>query len=104
MPLTRNQLLRAILALYAAAILVALGSLLPRPSFRLKKGKTQPGSIAVVHIYGPIKTPLSSSAWGSEDADDIVRRLHDISEDDDIKAVLLRINSPGGTVGSVQEI
>jgi protease-4 len=95
---------RAILILYAAAVLVALGSFLPRFGFlHPKKGKTQSGSVAVVHIYGPIHAPMSASAF-SEDADDIAQRLHEISEDDDIKAILLRINSPGGTVGAVQEI
>src|SRR5205814_41563 len=102
--MNRNRLIRVILALYLAAVLVALGSLLPRSRFlEGRKGKVQSGSIAVVHIYGPIRTPMTTSAW-SDGADDIVRLLHEISEDDDVKAVLLRINSPGGTVGSVQEI
>src|SRR3954471_2464424 len=100
MSVTRSQLLRAILFLYAAAILIALGSLLPRSYvLRGRAGKFQSGSVAIVHIYGPIHTPMTLSAW-SEDADDIVRRLHEISEDNDVKAILLRINSPGGTVGS----
>jgi protease-4 len=104
MTIERPQLLRALLILYAVAILIALGSLLPKSRLlRGHAGKTQSGSVAVIHIYGPIRAPMSASAW-SEDNDEIVRRLHEISEDDDIKAVLLRINSPGGTVGSVQEI
>ena len=29
--------------------------------------------------------------------------MHALSEDKDVKAIVLRINSPGGTVGAVQE-
>src|SRR5205807_261130 len=47
---------------------------------------------------------MNSSAWGSPDADDIAHRVHELVEDDDVKVILLRINSPGGTVGAVQEI
>jgi protease-4 len=38
------------------------------------------------------------------DADETARFIHRLSEDDRVKAVLLRINSPGGSVGAVQEI
>lgn len=66
--------------------------------------KRRQGVLAVVHVYGPIRTSLTSAAWGVPDADEISQRLHRLSKDKDVKAVLLRINSPGGTVGGVQEI
>ena len=38
------------------------------------------------------------------DATDIAKELGDLGERDDVKAVVLRINSPGGAVGPSQEI
>jgi protease-4 len=66
--------------------------------------KRRRGVLAVVHLYGPIRTSLSSTGWGSPDAGDIAGRLCRLCEDGDVKAILLRINSPGGTIGGVQEI
>jgi protease-4 len=62
------------------------------------------GALAIVHVSGPIHMDESGPSWGTPDAEEIARRLHKLSEDKDVKAILLRINSPGGTVGAVQEI
>ena len=51
------------------------------------------GKIALVEISGQIG-----------DSRDIVRQLSKYRRDDDIKAILLRINSPGGAVAPSQEI
>lgn len=102
--MTRDRLLRYILLLYGLALVAALVSLFGKPNLLKGKGKSARGSVAVVNIYGPIKISMSESAWNSSDADDIAKRLYKISEDDDVKAVVLRINSPGGTVAAVQEI
>ena len=101
--MSQNRLLSAVFLFYALAILVALGSLLPHRPFS-KKEKYASGSLAVVHIYGPIHTNFSASAWSKSDADDIAHRLHRLSENENVKVILLRINSPGGTVAAVQEI
>src|SRR5207244_2090511 len=63
------------------------------------------GALAIVHVTGVIRSDLSSGRWSaSQDAEDIARRLYKLSEDDEVKAIVLRINSPGGSVGAVQEI
>ncbi len=51
------------------------------------------GKIALVEISGQIA-----------DSRDVVRQLSKYRRDDDIKAILLRINSPGGAVAPSQEI
>ncbi len=62
-------------------------------------------SIAVVYVYGPIRVEEIASVWSiPRGADSIVKRLKEIRENKFIKAVVLRINSPGGSVGAVQEI
>jgi protease IV len=104
--MTNDRTLNGIFLLYALALLAALFSL---SSFLIlgkggAGGSRKQGSLAIVQIYGAISTRQSSSPWGAPDADDIARRLHRLSEDDNVKVILLRINSPGGTVGAVQEI
>ncbi|MBI4778301.1 signal peptide peptidase SppA [Candidatus Desantisbacteria bacterium] len=63
--------------------------------------------IAVVRIYGEISfQSQAEEMWGGsvKSADRIVKRLSAIKNDPSIKAVILRINSPGGTVAATQEI
>lgn len=104
---TRPGLLRALVVLYALCLAVALYSVVPHKNLFKKKpaDAVKSGSLAIVNVYGPIRVSMTpSSAWSPPDADAIARRLHRLSENDDVKAILLRINSPGGTVGAVQEI
>ena len=70
--------------------------------------KTVPGKegIAVVDIYGeisfqPITIPFGIGGRG---ADAIVEKIKNYSKNPKVKAIILRINSPGGTVGATQEI
>jgi len=60
-------------------------------------------TVAIVEIYGPIKMSARISP-GSANPDRITRKLRSLADRKDIKAVVLRINSPGGTVAAVQEI
>ncbi|MCX7905281.1 MAG: signal peptide peptidase SppA [Elusimicrobiales bacterium] len=60
------------------------------------------GKVAVIPIYGVIyKRESSVSLRGS---DYIVNMIKKYGEDNNIKAIVLDINSPGGSVGAVQEI
>ncbi|WP_373049048.1 signal peptide peptidase SppA [Vulgatibacter sp.] len=51
------------------------------------------GRIGVVEVKGPIM-----------ESDDAVQQLHDFLEDDGIQAVVVRVDSPGGSVAPSQEI
>lgn len=51
------------------------------------------GKVGVVTVNGVI-----------DDSHDIVQQLNELSEEDNVKAVVLRINSPGGDVATSQEI
>jgi protease-4 len=63
-------------------------------------------NIAVVNIYGPIQIQPSSGFFEvlPTGADYIVQELKRLRNSPNVKAVILRINSPGGSVGAVQEI
>lgn len=67
---------------------------------RRKKG------VAVVYLYGPLSISRRASGWARflPGADRVTSELRKISKITTIKAVVLRINSPGGSIGAVQEI
>ncbi|MFC1850543.1 signal peptide peptidase SppA [candidate division CSSED10-310 bacterium] len=67
-----------------------------------KKG---PG-IGVVRVYGPIMTEAESYFAGFQErgCDSIVKKLDKFRKDDRVRAVVLRVNSPGGSIGASQEI
>jgi protease-4 len=66
-------------------------------------GKKKKPAVGVVEIYGAISQGNSSRSW-DHGSGQVARRIQALSEDKDVKAILLDINSPGGSVGSVQEI
>jgi len=60
-------------------------------------------SIALIHIDGAI-SGTGSSIDGVVTPEDVIDQLDQASKDTSVKAVLLRIDSPGGTVAASQEI
>lgn len=64
-----------------------------------KKGAGKP-SIGIVYVDGPIEIgagPTSPFNTGSATSTEIRKALDDAAADDSIKAVVLRVNSPGGS-------
>lgn len=57
--------------------------------------------IAVVYIQGTLTTGVAD---GYASSDVIVRQLEELRDDGRVKAVILRINSPGGSPAAAQEI
>lgn len=68
-----------------------------------KKTTAKGPAIAIVHVEGPIMTgagatdPLSALSGGGAFSTPIRKALLTAANDDDIKAVVLRVNSPGGS-------
>ena len=61
--------------------------------------------VAVIKVYGPIYVPDETSLLtGTKGSDRILDELKWVLKDPAVKAVVLRFNSPGGSVGAVQEI
>ena len=60
--------------------------------------------IAVIELYGPISFSDSSNVLFPNGADLILKQIKLIEEDKNVLGILLKINSPGGTVGASQEI
>ncbi|MCU0848788.1 MAG: signal peptide peptidase SppA [Spirochaetes bacterium] len=61
--------------------------------------------IGVVRIEGPIELSNQMGAVGlTANADAVVARLNDLERNGSVKAIVVRINSPGGTPAATQEI
>src|SRR3954453_17761438 len=97
-----EQSVKLLTGLYLAAVISAVAVIAGRKN----SGPNALGgdALAIVKISGVIRTNSGGGLFDRPDADAIAKRLHKLSENDDVKAILLRIDSPGGTVGAVQEI
>lgn len=64
------------------------------------------GNVALIKIYGPITTTSDNSLFSQQtaSAENIIKMLDDISKDPTIKAVILDINSGGGSGVAADEI
>ncbi len=63
-------------------------------------------AIGIVRIYGLITTQKSGGPFAFQErgADYYVTRIKRLAENPRVKAILIRVNSPGGSVGASQEI
>ncbi len=100
---------RLVAAVVCMAVLLSLGaglvSVFSRPAGGLKVSHGA-GTVAIIPITGTIVsgrvTPgLFSPGTGSEE---VMERLRQAARDPAVKAVVLRLNSPGGTAAGAQEI
>jgi protease-4 len=79
---------------------LALFSMLPKLMEPPKKELPPGPKIAIVYASGPINSGRSAQSFDGAmtmGSDTIVEALEETIEDDDIKAVILRVNSPGGS-------
>lgn len=68
------------------------------------KDSSKEGAV-VVQVRGEISEGADSSAFSSkQNASSIARRIRTLADKKEVKALLLDINSPGGTVAAVQDI
>jgi protease-4 len=72
----------------------------------LKNRAAENGKIAIIYVDGLImggrgQTSLLSDYGGT---DNVIRQLHDARDDATVRVVVLRINSPGGSVPATQEV
>jgi protease-4 len=88
-----------LIVLHAAVLGASLGFL----GTRKRLTRVSDEKIVIVPVEGLITYESSSLGQGIS-VDNIVETFDELREDDDVKAVVLRINSPGGSVGAVQEI
>ena len=66
-------------------------------------GAAKKDAVAVIPLYGAISQGASSRSW-ERGSQQIAKRIKTLAAKKEVKAIVLDINSPGGTVGAVQEI
>lgn len=80
----------------------------PEDLSTLEKNNGSKNSVAVYYAQGPIVTSASTSALLGEESeivgDDVVRDLDELANDENIKAVVLRINSGGGSAYASEQM
>ncbi|MCX5795785.1 MAG: signal peptide peptidase SppA [Elusimicrobia bacterium] len=110
----KRRLMYAVVGLYAASLAAACVLILRSPGTGGSgNGREQAQSILSlakdrdtvgwVTIHGPISNSQSGRPW-EKGAEQWVRHIKAMSETKGVKAIVLDINSPGGSVGAVQEI
>lgn len=83
---------------------VCLGSLLV--AWRGVIGSQEFGdAVAIIHVEGTIGTGSTFNPFeGGVYSEEIIRYIHSADEDPSVKAIVVRINSPGGSVVASDEI
>lgn len=90
----KKGLMAGFLLLIALSIgFIALVMLFPSRAHHGKSAAFGGGKIGVVEVFGPIM-----------ESDELVEQIDEYADDDSIKAILVRIDSPGGAVAPSQEI
>ncbi|MBI5630998.1 MAG: signal peptide peptidase SppA [Elusimicrobia bacterium] len=107
----KRRLMYFLVALYglslAAAAFLILRSQAPKAAPESDSGGllslSQRDSVGWVSIRGPIYTAEGGKIW-EKGVDQWARRIRALAETKGVKAIVLDINSPGGSVGAVQEL
>lgn len=100
---------KSIIALLSLFILTIFVSFLTAPNTSISKTGSPNFSVnnkkvGVIELYGPIAFASSSAVFTKIGAESVLHQIEAMQKDKSIEALILRINSPGGTVGASQEI
>ena len=91
-------------------VLLALGSMFVLPALLLSGGKStglgHGGNVAIIDVTGEIHFGSGGGGLFREAgaAEDIIEQVRDAADDNSIKAVVLNLNTPGGTPAASQAI
>ena len=83
------------------AVVVAVASMFTNSTSQMSSGK---GKVGVIPIEGTIMGGQQSLFASAAASEDIMSQIRAAAKDPSVKAVVLRINSPGGGVAATQEI
>lgn len=107
--------LKLIAGLYALSLMAAFVGINRADAARKTKPKdmdvskltglmqSKKDAVAVIPLYGAISQGASSRSW-ERGSQQIAKRIKTLAAKKEVKAIVLDINSPGGTVGATQEI
>ncbi len=96
-----------LLGLFLGSILLSLWSQPPKRALISNGGfMDQIGDgIGLIELSGPLSFEMGNSGFNvNTGVDAIIDEIQLLSKDDAVKGLLIRVNSPGGTVGAAQEL
>ena len=102
-------LLMAAVIVMAGLLLVAFAVMtqratIPESAARMM-GTGRQDKIAIIYVEGQMVSDRSKdAAAGSAFSSDVVKAMRTATDDPDVKAIVLRVNSPGGTPVAAEEI
>lgn len=67
-------------------------------------GSNEDGIVAVVYAVGEIDGSSSPASESGIDSEELVNTILDLKKDDDVKGLVLRVNSPGGSAFGSEQI
>ncbi|NJD77178.1 MAG: signal peptide peptidase SppA [Candidatus Methanoperedens sp.] len=94
------------LIIYLVAVLILL-VIIAGSAFLIFGGRDfgMPGNrVDVIYVQGVLLTGSLPTGFGIATSEDITKSLKDASEDEGVKAIVMRINSPGGSPAASEEI
>lgn len=92
--------------LIVCVLFIIIGMVIGKPNGRGVKELVGPDRIALVNVVGQIVSEDSNSLWFGQRASSgrVIQELKRAAADSSVKAVILRVNSPGGSTVASQEI
>lgn len=102
----KRRLIFSLIGLYALSVVAGCVLLLRGPDWGKKDGASilaPKETVGWVSIHGPIYNSAGGKPW-EKGAEQWAKRISALAETEGVKAIVLDINSPGGSVGSVQEL
>lgn len=108
----RKVLIYILMGLFAASLIAGIFVIIkstPKGKKIITKGldfNLKQEGVAIVYVYGPIGVGQQdpSMPFFGFGSDRVVNKLDKIRKDPQVKALVIRINSPGGSVAATQEI
>jgi len=97
-------LLLVIASVVITLVFVSWASFRKSPAKTLFPFPVKQKKIAVVYLTGPISFEAQGSLFYNSTTEETRQILERIAEDDTVQAVVLRINSPGGSAAASQEL
>lgn len=95
--------LAVLIVLLLSVFSLLLGAVWQRNERKMVFHKKEP-KIALLKIEGPIVGGSAGGLISAAGSDNLLKQLHELTADKEIRAVLLRINSPGGSSAASEEI
>ena len=95
---------KSVMIVIGVLIICSLGGLAFQSS--VNKRPSQSEKIAIIYVEGVIMGGRGQSNVFVEQGgtDQVIKQLHEARDDESVKAIVLRINSPGGSAAASQEV